>query len=111
MIRQPRGSTLFPYTTLCRSKDPDSGKVLTPNSFDNKFIKTDTPMKEGQIDRVEQVQASINYDAFVNTYANILDLVLQGVVSPSTLGIDLKKTDNAEAQRRSEERRVGKECR
>src|SRR3712207_8460850 len=70
MIRQPRGSTLFPYTTLCRSKDPDSGKVLTPNSFDNKFIKTDTPMKEGQIDRVEQVQASINYDAFVNTYAD-----------------------------------------
>ena len=31
-----------------------------------------------------------------------LDLVLQGIISPSTLGIDLKKTDNAESQREKE---------
>lgn len=99
-IRDGKVKTYIPESLL--PKDPDSGKVLPPNSFDNKFIKTDTPMKEGQTDRVEQVQASINYDAFVNTYASILDLVLQGIVSPSTLGIDLKKMDNAEAQREKE---------
>lgn len=99
-MRDGKVKTYIPESLL--PKDPDTGKVLTPSSFDNKFIKTDTPMKEGQIDKIEQVQAVINYDAFVNTYASILDLVLQGIVSPSTLGIDLKKTDNAEAQREKE---------
>lgn len=32
----------------------------------------------------------------------MLDLCLQGVISPATLGIDLKKTDNSEAQREKE---------
>lgn len=99
-MRDGKVKTYIPESLL--PKDPDTGKVLTPSSFDNKFIKTDTPMKEGQIDKIEQVQAVINHEAFVNTYASILDLVLQGVVSPSTLGIDLKKTDNAEAQREKE---------
>ena len=31
-----------------------------------------------------------------------LDLCLQGLISPSTLGIDMKKLDNAEAQREKE---------
>ena len=31
-----------------------------------------------------------------------LDLCLQGLISPSTLGIDVKKLDNAEAQREKE---------
>jgi len=31
-----------------------------------------------------------------------LDLCLQGIISPSTLGIDVKKLDNAEAQREKE---------
>ena len=36
------------------------------------------------------------------SYSSFLDLVLQGIVSPATLGIDLKKTDNAESQREKE---------
>jgi phage portal protein, SPP1 gp6-like len=99
-IRDGKVKTYIPEALL--PKDPETGRVLSPSSFDNKFIRTDTPMKEGQIDKIEQVQATIDYDAFVNTYASLLDLVLQGIVSPSTLGIDLKKTDNAEAQREKE---------
>lgn len=99
-IRDGKVKTYIPESLL--PKDPNTGEVLTPSAFDNKFIKTSTSMKEGQIDTIEQVQAVINYEAFVNTYASILDLILQGIVSPSTLGIDLKKTDNAEAQREKE---------
>ena len=47
-------------------------------------------------------QADINYLAYVESYANAIDMCLQGIISPSTLGIDLKKTDNAEAQREKE---------
>ncbi|KAB8118669.1 capsid protein, partial [Clostridium perfringens] len=38
----------------------------------------------------------------VESYSNAIDMCLQGIISPSTLGIDLKKTDNAEAQREKE---------
>ena len=38
----------------------------------------------------------------ISSYITALDLCLQGVLSPSTLGIDTKKLDNAEAQREKE---------
>ena len=36
------------------------------------------------------------------SYITALDLCLQGIISPSTLGIDVKKLDNADAQREKE---------
>lgn len=36
------------------------------------------------------------------SYSTALDLCLQGLISPSTLGIDMKKLDNADAQREKE---------
>lgn len=83
-------------------KNPKTGAVMRPNPFDNQFIKIGTSMKEDAKDKIEQIQADINYDAFVQSYASTLDMCLQGIISPSTLGIDLKKTDNAEAQREKE---------
>ena len=38
----------------------------------------------------------------LQSYITALDLCLQGLISPSTLGIDVKKLDNAEAQREKE---------
>lgn len=83
-------------------KHPETGAVMRPNPFDNQFIKIATSMKEESKDQIDQIQAKINYTAFVESYASTLDMCLQGVISPSTLGIDLKKTDNAEAQREKE---------
>ncbi|WP_352420743.1 capsid protein [Proteiniborus sp.] len=83
-------------------KDPKTGAAMRPNPFDNQFIKIATSMKEEAKDKIDQIQAEINYTAFVESYASTLDMCLQGVISPSTLGIDLKKTDNAEAQREKE---------
>jgi len=83
-------------------KDPKTGLAMRPNPFDNQFIKTGSSLKEESKDQIEQKQADINYEAFVQTYASTLDMCLQGIISPSTLGIDLKKTDNAEAQREKE---------
>lgn len=83
-------------------KHPETGAAMRPNPFDNQFIKIGSSMKEDAKDIIDQLQADINYDAFVQSYASTLDMCLQGIVSPSTLGIDLKKTDNAEAQREKE---------
>lgn len=83
-------------------KHPETGHVMRPNPFDNQFIKIGSNMAEDAKNQIDQIQADINYEAFVQSYASTLDMCLQGVISPSTLGIDLKKTDNAEAQREKE---------
>ena len=75
---------------------------MKPNSFDNRFIKTDTDNREGASNKIEIEQPAIPHDSYLSTYITALDLALQGIVSPSTLGIDVKKLDNAEAQREKE---------
>lgn len=83
-------------------KNPVDGTLLKPNSFDNKFIMIGSSLSEEAKNQIDMKQAEINYEAYVNSYSNAVDMCLQGIISPSTLGIDLKKTDNAEAQREKE---------
>jgi hypothetical protein len=83
-------------------KNPETGELLKPNSFDNKFIKVGSSLQEDAKNEIDMKQANINYEAYVNSYSSAIDMCLQGIISPSTLGIDLKKTDNAEAQREKE---------
>lgn len=58
--------------------------------------------ESGSGNRIYNEQAAIPHDSYLATYITALDLALQGVISPSTLGIDVKKLDNAEAQREKE---------
>lgn len=83
-------------------RDPDTGQLLPANPFDNDFIAIGDDMSEKAAQQVEISQPAISYEAYVSSYASFLDMVLQGVMSPSTLGIDLKKTENAESQREKE---------
>src|SRR5436309_4210860 len=41
MIRRPPRSTLFPYTTLFRSADPQTGKRRGAGSKNSRFIRID----------------------------------------------------------------------
>ena len=83
-------------------RDPDTGKTIPPNPFDNQFIATGTDSHENVSSKIDVVQPTINSDSFLQKYTTDLDLCLQGVLSPSTLGIDVKKLDNAESQREKE---------
>ncbi|MBM7835940.1 capsid protein [Clostridium sardiniense] len=83
-------------------KDPMTGNLMKPNPFDNRFLKVGSSLAEDAKHEIDMKQANINYEAYVESYSNAIDMCLQGIISPSTLGIDLKKTDNAEAQREKE---------
>ena len=84
-------------------KDPFTGLDLMPNPFDNTFVQSTGSMNEtGPAQRPELVQPDIPHESYLATYITALDLALQGIISPSTLGIDTKKLDNAEAQREKE---------
>ena len=82
--------------------DPNTGNILKPNPFDNNFIAISSNAGEDAKNQIDMKQADIKFEAYVESYSNAVDMCLQGIISPSTLGIDLKKTDNAEAQREKE---------
>ena len=98
-LRAGRTKTYIPDTLIPRS---ENGVIMRPNSFDNRFIQTASNMAEGAQNKIESTTAPIQHDSYCQTYITALDLCLQGIISPSTLGIDVKKLDNAEAQREKE---------
>ncbi len=99
-LRKARTKEYIPENMLPRN--PETGELLKPNAFDNAYIKHDAPEAEGASAKIEVEQPTIPADSYLNTYMTALDLCLQGLISPSTLGIDVKKLDNADAQREKE---------
>ncbi len=100
-VRMSRPQKFLPPDYVPRN--PYSGEPLNLNSFDNVFIESTGGMPEnGGNNRPELIQPAIPHESYLSTYITALDLCLQGIISPSTLGIDVKKLDNAEAQREKE---------
>lgn len=99
-LRKGRVKEYIPSDLMPRN--PETGELLKPNPFDNAFIETEGTMSEGTANKVEVIQPTIPHESYLATYVTALDLCLQGLISPSTLGIDTKKLDNADAQREKE---------
>lgn len=99
-LRAGRSKEYIPESLLPRN--PNNGLIITPNSFDNRFIAIGDNMNEQAQNRITLDQPTIPHESYLSTYITALDLCLQGIISPSTLGIDVKKMDNAEAQREKE---------
>jgi hypothetical protein len=68
----------------------------------NPWIAVNGNLAEDGKDKVETVQGDFTTSALLESYVSFLDICLQGILSPSTLGIDVKKLDNADAQREKE---------
>lgn len=99
-LRAGRSRTYIPESYIPR--DPETGKLMSPNPFDNRFIAGDNDMSENGKNEIRTEQPGIPHDSYLSSYITALDLCLQGIISPSTLGIDMKKLDNADAQREKE---------
>ena len=83
-------------------RNEENGTLQKPNPFDNQFVATESNLMEGARNEIEVKQPDFPAGSYLSTYVTALDLALQGIISPSTLGIDVKKLDNAEAQREKE---------
>lgn len=99
-LRAGRAKTYIPECLV--PHDPATGQILKPNPFDCRYFASDNDMSEKAENRINTDQPTIPHDSYIASYVTALDLCLQGVISPSTLGIDVKKLDNAEAQREKE---------
>lgn len=78
------------------------GNYLEPNTFDRRYAKIGSSNSETEADKITRSNSNFDYEGMLQSYITALDLCLQGLISPSTLGIDVKKLDNADAQREKE---------
>lgn len=99
-LRAGRTKEYIPENLVPRNKA--TGKPVTPNAFDNRFIMTESDMRETAQNKIQTESSEIQTNSYYTTYIAALELCLLKLISPSTLGIDVKKYDNAEAQREKE---------
>lgn len=99
-LRAGRTKVYIPSNLIPR--DLKTGELKRPNAFDDRFILTEADMAQNAQNKIQTEQPAIPHESYAATYATALDQCLQGLISPSTLGIDIKKLDNAEAQREKE---------
>ena len=99
-VRKSQPKTYIPAALAAYS--PETGEPLRPDPFEDNFITVAQNMAEDGKNQIVSVQPEINTEGYLSAYMTALDLCMQGLISPSTLGIDVKKLDNAEAQREKE---------
>lgn len=97
--RMGRAQKYIPENLIPRSEF--DGSLKPHNPFDNEYVSVDEAMNEMGVkeSQIQVVQPEIYYEAFLSGYTHYLDLCLQGIISPATLGIDLGKMSSAPAQR------------
>lgn len=98
-VRKGQIKTYIPDCLMPR--DPKTGVILRANDFDGDYV-VGSDMGENAKNEITTTQGEIQHEALLSSYITALDQCLQGLISPSTLGIDVKKLDNAEAQREKE---------
>lgn len=81
-----------------------NGMPSLPNLYNRQFVmKSGIPDGEGNLNKdIDTTQPDLNFDKYGGLAKDILDYILTGILSPATLGIDISRKDNAEAQREKE---------
>ena len=102
-----RRSTVHEYfNTLYLETDPVTGLPIQPDAFDRKYIKyagsTGADGTASGSTPVQVVQPAVNFQQYSEEERNLLMAAISGIMSPATLGIDIAKKDNADAQREKE---------
>lgn len=86
-------------------RDEHTGQPIQPKLFDRKYIMLSTVLTgDGQMARqpVTVTQPQINFSAYSDEALSIVLQILNGVMSPATLGIDISKRDTGVSQREKE---------
>jgi hypothetical protein len=87
-------------------RDRKTGLPLQPKAYDRKFVmyaggKTSDGTSMSK-DPVTVTQPQLNFMEYSQEAQQVLFQIISGIMSPATLGIDIAKKDNAEAQREKE---------
>lgn len=100
-----RSTTREYFNTLYLERDPETGMPIQPKAFDRKYtLYAGGADANGAItgEPVQVTQPQVNFQQYDAEAQHILLECIAGLMSPATLGIDIAKKDNAEAQREKE---------
>lgn len=98
-MRGGRVKQYIPENLIPRNEE--TGALQKPDVF-NPYLAKAASLQEDAESKIEVVQGDVKFDGLIASYTTILDWCLLGIISPSTLGIDVKKLDNADSQREKE---------
>lgn len=101
-----RSTTIEYFDAMYLEKDENTGLPKMPHSFDRKYVsykgaRSGDGLLQGT-GPVTATQPQVNFEQYSTEATNILLQIISGIMSPATLGIDVAKKDNAEAQREKE---------
>lgn len=101
-----RSTTREYFNSNYLERDPETGLPKQPTAFDRKYTLfaggRDVNGGTGLNEPVQVTQPQLNFTQYDAEAQHILIQAISGIMSPATLGIDLAKKDNAEAQREKE---------
>ena len=100
-LRDNRTKTYIPEQMI--PKDPKTGMLLKHSPFGGRHVVVRGQSgAEAKAPAIVVAQGELDAEGLQASFSAALDQCLQGIISPSTLGIDVKKLDNADAQREKE---------
>ena len=91
----------YPVDVLERGKQ---GETKLPSVYNRQFIKSVSfPDGDGNLQgEIKTSQPQLNFDQYIERFKSLIDIAITGVLSPASMGIDISKKDNADAQREKE---------
>lgn len=101
-VRKSTPVEYYPADMLERTK---AGKIKMPERFDRTFLPSPLAAMTGDgqtSGELKTTQPNLNFNQYSDEEHTILSFILTGVLSPATMGIDIAKKDNADAQREKE---------
>ena len=99
-----RVSTPVEYYPADLLERDSRGNVLMPSVYNRQYVQT-VAFTDGEgttHGQITTTQPQLNFEQYSGEQKDILDMLLIGILSPSTMGIDMAKKDNADAQREKE---------
>jgi hypothetical protein len=99
-----RKSTPVEYYPMDLIETKSNGERKPPTRYDRTYVNFPSGRSgEGDItSQIQTTQPNLNFAQYDQEAVSILNMILTGVLSPATMGIDLAKKDNADAQREKE---------
>ena len=100
-----RSTTREYFNSEFLERDEETGMPKQPKAFDRAYTTYAGGRNmngEATGEPVQVTQPSVNFQQYSDQAISILMQIINGIMSPATLGIDISKKDNAEAQREKE---------
>lgn len=99
-----RVSTPVEYYPVDLLEKAQNGKAIMPSVYNRQFIaKPGIPNGDGSVDaKIDTSQPSLNFEQYNQEQLSLVNMIMFGLISPATMGINVSKTDSGSSQREKE---------